>query len=103
MQTIEPVVRFAIDAVNCARYRVIVDAEPTGKSEGDFDDFSAARMAQFQPQLVGVGAVSADAVTITNQKSNDWIVHVGVESRRDSHRQRRTRLDNLRPAAVRID
>src|SRR5581483_7555164 len=77
-------------------------AQPAIECERRFDRFAIAHKAHLDLLLTRVGSVRMNAVPILDQKTDDRIVHVRMESRQDSQRQGFARFDNLDGATFRV-
>jgi len=97
-RAIDPVERFPIAVVDCASDRVIINTQPAVERKNDLEQIAAAYCAKLDLLFFGVGAVGADAVTISNQETDYRIVEIILDAGPHPDCQRLAGLDSFYPA-----
>src|SRR6185369_13326119 len=77
------------------RHRIIVDAEPTAKGKANRNHFAAAHASELNLLFPRVRAISMNPQTVANQKTYNRRLNLSFKTNTDSHRQRRSSLDDL--------
>src|SRR5207237_8948179 len=82
--------------------RIVSDAQPAVKRKGNFERFATAHAAEFKFLFIRISAKRADAMTISNQKADNRIINLRIESRGHFHGEGRACLDKLHATIGRV-